>query len=187
MKKIYLIAGLGCAMVLSLTACQSSKNESANNITAASTESVTETSVTSDTEKSIIGNAQIPNPFTDCDTLDDAAAIAGFSISLPDTAAGYSRSAISAIENEMIDVRYTDESDNEICIRKGTEKDDISGDYNEYDENSTVNADGLSVNIRGNDGLVFAASWQSGDYSYSITSDLGLAKTDIETLVSEIN
>lgn len=103
----------------------------------------------------------------DCDTLADAAALAGFDIIVPDSVEGYEERAITAIENDMIQVLYL-HGDDEICVRKAAGDEDCSGDYNAYSEEKTVTVGDREVTLRGNNGKVMVAVWTEGGYSYSI-------------------
>jgi hypothetical protein len=128
---------------------------------------------------------QIPNPFEDFQTIDEAEKSAGFEISdiksIPDT---YSLTAIRAIENDLIELIYQD-GENEIRVRKAKGNEDISGDYNEYKDSNTVEINNASVTMKGNDGKVSVATWVDGDYSYSITADVGKEGID-SNLIADI-
>ena len=136
-------------------------------------------------------NMQIPNPFIDCSTLDEAVKIAGFDVAVPERIDGYPDTLIQAIENEMVQVYYyegslEDEGHKEVLVRKAVGSDDITGDYNEYSENETMSMHGVDVTLRGEDGKVMAASWTQDGYSYAIDSSEGLASEEIEGLVEII-
>ena len=123
----------------------------------------------------------------DCETLEEAGELAGFDISVPDEIdGGYTQGTIQAVENEMIQVIYTTEAGEEITLRKGTGTEDISGDYNEYAEENTLDVDGTSVTARGNGGLVYAATWTDGTYTYAITASAGLESDSVSALVPSI-
>lgn len=129
---------------------------------------------------------QIANPFEDCDTLDDAAKIAGFEMTAPDHIDGYSSLSVQAIEKEMIQLCFAD-GDNTLCLRKAVGTNDVSGDYNSYSETSTVEINGLQVTVKGDGGLICVAVWTDGGYSYSIgASGTALAMDTVKTLVSSI-
>lgn len=49
-------------------------------------------------------NTQIPNPFIDCQTLEDAAETAGFALAVPDAIGEYTSRTIQAVEGSMIQV-----------------------------------------------------------------------------------
>ena len=134
------------------------------------------------------GNAQIPNPWVDCDTMADAAALAGFDFTAPDALFdGTASKSIQAIENDIIQVIYSDANDNEIGrVRKGAGSDDVSGDYNDYAENETVDVGGVSVKLRGADGKVFVMTWTAGDFAYSVTTTNGVTRDAALAIVSAL-
>ncbi len=125
-------------------------------------------------------NVEIPNPFVDFVSMEEAEKFAGFPISLPSTIDGYPTRVIQAVQNEMIQVLFfdketADEGAQVIMIRKAIGSADISGDYNDYQEVNTVTVDDKEITVKGNDGKIHVAIWNSGDHSYSITSDTGVS------------
>lgn len=172
-KKVTLMI-LCAATMLSMAACGDKEDKTIGAETASQTvveneEKIpTDGAATTTTEDIVIGdNTQIPNPFIDCDTLADAAALAGFDIIVPDSVDGYEERAITAVENDMIQVMYL-HGDDEICVRKTVGEEECSGDYNEYSEEKTVTVGEKEVTLRGNNGKVMVAVWTEGGYSYSI-------------------
>lgn len=172
-KKVTLMI-LCAATMLSMAACGDKEEktigaENAGQTVAESEEKIpTEGATTTTTEDILIGdNTQIPNPFVDCETLADAAALAGFDIIVPDSVDGYEERAITAMENDMIQVLYL-HGDDQVCIRKAVGEEECSGDYNAYFEEKTVTVGDKEVTLRGNNGKVMVAVWSEGGYSYSI-------------------
>ena len=126
---------------------------------------------------------QISNPFTECDTLEDAKALAGFSISIPASIDGYTQNYISVIPDEMIHVSFQN-GDDEIYFRKGTLTDDLSGDYNVYDYEATLSLDGLDITVKGDaDQQLHVAFWSDDEHSYAIGSSAAL---DVDTMTEYI-
>lgn len=180
MKK--LIAFLLCGMMtLAMTACGNS----------------------SSAEEPIgVGKEQIPNPFVECATLEEAAGLAGFTLSVPDTVEGYAYRQIFAIKNELLEVVYTNEDRSseaeelseteadyefkDFCVRKGTGNEDISGDYNEYPETNTISAGDLQITTKGNDGKVNVAIWTDGEYSFSIVTGNALTNDTLQDIITKI-
>lgn len=163
MKKLFTII-LCAIMVLSFTAC-SQKSD----------------------------NTQIPNPFLDCKTLKDAEKIAGFKVTPPDKIPeGYTEDVIQAIKGDLVQIIYKN-GENEITFRqakKGKEIEDISGDYNEYDEKNTIMIGDLEVVIKGNGGKVSNALWTNGEFIFSITvtpGEIGIDKTDMIHMIESIS
>ena len=74
----------------------------------------------------------------------------------------------------------------EVRIRKAPGSEDISGDHNEYAESADETVDDLRVTMRGEGGLVRAAFWTDGDFSFSITSSQGLSREDAAALVRSV-
>lgn len=134
------------------------------------------------------GNAQIPNPWVDCDTMADAAALAGFDFTAPDALFdGTASKSIQAVENDIIQVIYFGAENNEIGrVRKGAGSGDVSGDYNDYAENETADVGGVSVRLRGTDGNVFVMTWTSGNFAYSVTTTNGMARDAALGMVSAL-
>ncbi len=172
-KKVTLMI-LCAATMLSMAACGDKEEktigaENAGQTVAESEEKIpTDGATTTTTEDILIGdNTQIPNPFVDCETLADAVALAGFDIIVPDSVDGYEERAITAKENDMIQVLYL-HGDDQVCIRKAVGEEECSGDYNAYSEEKTVTVGDKEVTLRGNNGKVMVAVWSEGGYSYSI-------------------
>ena len=198
---------LCAATMLSMAACGEKEDKTIGAETTSQTVAENEDKIPVDgtattiTEDIVIGdNTQIPNPFTDCDTLADAAALAGYGIIVPDSVDGYEERAITAVENDMIQVMYL-HGDDEICVRKAVGEEECSGDYNAYSEEKTVTVGEKEVTLRGNNGKVMVAVWTEGGYSYSIgvyaytqhndgvavpESNTGMAEETITALAAQV-
>lgn len=142
-------------------------------------------------------DVQIPNPFEDFSTLEQAEQAAGFEMSLPDAPDGY-ETVVYRVDADvhMLEVVYSDKAlENEDAveayrIRKASESGNISGDYNEYSEVNEVAVSDNQVTLKGTDGKVFVATWASGEYSYAIDIDMngqGLSSDDVIALVKATN
>lgn len=179
MKKL-LVFTVTAAMLLSLAACAQSAKPAAKPDQPAQTEQAE----TTDTE-----NVQIPNPWTDYDSKDDAAQAAGFDLAVPDEISGCSEKSyrvLSAEGDVMFEIIYASGEDETARICKAPGADDVSGDYNEYAETETVDVGGVSVTMKGENGLVKLAVWTNGDYSYVLSVESGLSQSDMAALVSNI-
>ena len=177
-KKLFrrlLASALALCLVFSLAACSQP---------AAPDAASTPDTAASDT-------TQIPNPWTECATLADAAALTGYDFTVPDSVDGYTDISITVLTDEQLtEVQYTTGSDR-LCLRKAPGSDDISGDYNQYAESNAVDVDGRSVTLQGNDGQVQLATWLDGDYTYSIgiyrEDGTGLTADEMTALVKAAN
>ena len=183
MKKMIALL-LAVLLVMSLTACAQTTSGSGN--TSQNTEKPESTG-----NEEFTGNVQIPNPWVDCAALDEAARLAGFDITIPGKFEGYPNQVIQAMENSMIQVMYFDgdpsaEDSSMVMVRKGTGNEDISGDYNEYSEKETVQMHGVDVQLRGENGLVYSASWTWNGYSFAINADKGLSRDALSAAIGEM-
>ena len=119
-------------------------------------------------------DVQIPNPLTEHETLADLAKIVGFEVTLPAVDKAYQETAFIDISGETADVRFADGEDT-ITFRKAKGSDDISGDYNTYNENKTITVKGVSVSVKGNDGIN-TATWQKDGFTYSFSSNKAMTQ-----------
>ena len=78
-----------------------------------------------------VNRAMVPNPFVSVDSVERAAEGAGFVFYCPSEVEGYSKKDISYIKNKLIQVVFRD-GNKSILLRKTKGTDDISGDYNKY-------------------------------------------------------
>ena len=108
------------------------------------------------------------NPWSEYSSVSKAAKAAGVPFKAPKKLGSHKLTTILAMKG-LVDLRYT-KGDNEICVRKGTGTDDVSGDYNEYKSVTTSDIMGIPVEIRSNGKGIKGVVWTDGTYSYSITS-----------------
>ena len=131
-------------------------------------------------------SSQTPNPFADCETKEEAEELAGFSLTIPESLEQEgSTEAYRAMKDSMLEVLVSGEED-QIRIRKGAGEEDISGDYTVYEKEDTVEIGERKVTVKGDETLVYLAVWQEGEYSYSVSSENGMALEDITQLVEGI-
>ena len=135
-------------------------------------------------------SASIANPITECKDMAQAASLANFSLTLPQSIAGYSTSAIQTIgldEDKLIQVVYTTKDGSEdIYIRKGVGSEDISGNYNTFAQTRTLTVNGTSVTAKGADGKIHLATWAKNGYTYSVDSSAGLSADVMTGLIASI-
>lgn len=160
MKRIVLAGLLGASVLL--TACGGQPATTP----AASTDSAATTSA-----------EQIPNPFTDYETIAEAAEAAGFSMDAPESIGTFGSRTYQVLgageADAMIQVTYAataDAAEDYYVLRKAAGTDDISGDNSDYEETSTLTlgADATEVTVKGSDGAISLATWTKDGYSYSL-------------------
>lgn len=134
----------------------------------------------------LLEQAQIPNPFADCQTIEEAAEIAGFSVTLPSRIPNWvNDTVIRALPSSMIEVQYQGDHQT-LVVRKGVGDADISGDYSSYPEAREVEVNGQTVTMKGEAGKVNVAIWQDDSYAYAVCATAGMELDDISALVSDI-
>lgn len=129
---------------------------------------------------------QIPNPLVEYETLGQAARAAGFELTAPGTVNGSDSRVYQAIEGDLLEVIYRRGEDEAARVRKAQGGEDISGDYNVYDQVSAVDVDGLSVTMKGENNLVKLAIWTGGGYTYAVSVTGGISTSGMTALVSAI-
>lgn len=175
-----IIFALSAALALSLAACGAAPKEAAGG---------GEESAAPDG-----AGVQIPNPFTEYDSLEEAAAAAGFSMTVPETVDGFPERVFRALnaggEDAMLEVicRDGEAAEREIRIRKAPGTEDISGDYNRYSETETVAVGDVDVTMKGDDGQDRLAVWTADGYAYSltVTGAAGVSGDDMAALAAEV-
>ena len=123
----------------------------------------------------------MPNPFIECNTLEEAAKIAQVNIKLPE----YSQCTIYAVKNSFVEVQYPLNETSNITIRKSAGEEDISGMY-DGKEMQLHSTDGVDVNVRLKDGKFISAYFTGDDGTYSITCDEPLEANEIIAIVDSI-
>lgn len=126
---------------------------------------------------------QAVNGIEECTSLDELAAKVNFTVTelkeLPFTSEQVS---YLSFWNTLAEIDY-EGSDNSVTFRTSREKEDNSGDYNVYDSTETVEINGITVTLKGNNQTYSLAIWQNGEYSYSISLEKGISKEDLTTLL----
>lgn len=133
-------------------------------------------------------NEQIANPFTDYATRAEAEAAAGYGFAAPDSVEGYPETSYSVMDGgKLLQIVYRNGAD-EITARKAPGADDISGDYNEYAEETIFDKTDVTFTVKGNGGKAFVALWTDDEngYAYSLTDREGMDMDAFASLVTTI-
>lgn len=126
-------------------------------------------------------SSQIPNLMTTHDSLAELAKAVGFDIKAPTVPAGYETDAYIDISGELAEVFYV-KGDDTLVYRVSKGEGDNSGDYNTYSSKKTVDVNGVSVELRGND-KVNVATWSNGGFAYSVSAKQGISETEVAAVV----
>ena len=136
--------------------------------------------------------AGVANPWTDHDTLEAAEKAVGFELSAPDMIEGYDAPVYRTLSGTMLEILYPGEN-GEVRIRKQSATsavgNDISGDYNEYEEYAAIVAAGenASVTVSGSGGAASKAIWTADGYAYSVTVDPAMDVVTMSDLIAQVN
>ena len=132
--------------------------------------------VPTENEEPVIGGMQIPNPFINCDTMTEAADLAGFSVVLPKAA-----DMLQAVKGSMIQALYGDNG-SDMTIRKAAGSGDISGDYNVYAQTEIAG----DATLKGANDTFSLAIWEKDGYTYSVSVSQALSQAAMLELVYAI-
>ena len=114
------------------------------------------------------------NPFTPCESMEEAAGLAGFAMEVPAETAlteRYPVRNITAIKESMIQVICFDAAGNEgFRMRKAAGEEDISGVYGTYEEKTLESGD-RTLHLRLKEGLVRTICWTEDGFSYAVMTD----------------
>lgn len=127
-------------------------------------------------------SSQIPNLLTAHDSLAELAKAVGFDIKAPTVPAGYEADAYIDISGELAEVFYV-KGDDTLVYRVSKGEGDNFGDYNTYSNKKTVDVNGVSVELRGND-KVNVATWSNGGFAYSVSAKQRISETEVAAVVS---
>ncbi|MEE8836626.1 MAG: hypothetical protein SOH80_06570 [Eubacteriales bacterium] len=123
-------------------------------------------------------SAAIADPFTEVSGMKEAAAMTGFSLTLPEAPEDYPDQIIRVMNTSMIEVIFAnnaneteDKIDEGFRVRKEKTDEDISGDYNEYETVTAVHIGDYDVTEKGNGDTISVATWKSDGYSYAIDAE----------------
>lgn len=131
------------------------------------------------------GQTQIPNPFTEYETIDEALKAVNFNALYPANAPeGYEVSDIFVMSGEMLQIVYKN-ADNEIMYRtqKGTE--DISGDCNTFKSTQALKVGDITASVRTSDNGM-SVIWTLNGLTYSVYSDKALTNESISPIISSV-
>lgn len=120
-------------------------------------------------------NVQIKNPLVDYTSFDDAKKSIGYDFLYPTSLPkDYKIEKITIIDNEIVQIKYLKDH-RDIVYRTSKNLDDISGDYNEYEEVKKIkldnpdSSDAIIITTRGNNGFIKSAIWtKNNDMSFSL-------------------
>ena len=183
------VTALGLMLAIgALTACGGKQAESpAESQTAASAEI---TQAAESTAAATDGTEQAANPWIDVRDLKEALKETGVELKAPEKIGDFHLSHVQAIQDgSIVQVFYgslADQTETQALLRKAKSMEDISGDYTVYPEDRRVSDSEGEVRLRGQDGRVYLATWQRGDYAYSLSLAQGMEEAKVMEVIAEI-
>ena len=75
---------------------------------------------------------------------------------------------------------------NSITFRMSKGNEEVSGDYNEYEETKTYTLDSNSITLKGSKGLYNLAIWKDDNFSYSLQLDVAMSEEDLSYIIESI-
>ena len=183
------VTALGLMLAIgALTACGGKQAESqAESQTTASAEI---TQAAESTAAATDGTEQAANPWIDVRDLKEALKETGVELKAPEKIGDFHLSHVQVIQDGgIVQVFYgslADQTETQALLRKAKSMEDISGDYTVYPEDRRVSDSEGEVRLRGQDGRVYLATWQRGDYAYSLSLAQGMEEAKVMEVISEI-
>ena len=127
------------------------------------------------------------NPYQTCSSLKEASEITGYMLSVPESLLIEKETEIIVYDESITEFNVLDSEYQTIfCIRKATGDDDISGVYEIYETEKTVNINNKEIVIKGNNNLYYLAVWTNEGYSYSFFSNEGISEEGIRTYINQV-
>lgn len=179
MKRVSMVTmGLVAIMAVSMAACcMADSNKENETIGAASSQSAASE------------NTQIPNPWQEISSMQDAQNLVGFTLTGPETLRGMPMDFMQVLPDEempIVEIRYDGKDDGYASIRKSTSKEDISGVYTQYADSKELLVGESTVLAKGNGDVYELANWSKGDYSYSLFVSGGVSQDELLQIVAEV-
>lgn len=112
----------------------------------------------------------------EADSAEELSELVGFAVQepagLPFEAEGTSYLAYGT---ELAEITCTASGETAV-FRKSAGTEDVSGDYSEYSSVKELSVNGVSITLKGNDGMYALAVWSDGSFSYSLFLSDGMGE-----------
>mgnify|MGYP004507197433 CR=1 FL=1 len=130
---------------------------------------------------------QIPNPWTEYKSVDEAKKAVNFEAPVPTKVTdGYKLDYISTLDGELLQIVYRNAEDKQISYRTAKGSGDISGDYNVYDTSEKLQVGGNTVTVKGIGGKYYLAIWEDGESAYSLGMSAGADKAEMLKIIGSV-
>ena len=127
------------------------------------------------------------SPYVEYNSVDELKENVNINAKIPDKIRNYKSYSYSVAFSNMAEIQYSNGSDNILYrLEKGEVAEDISGDYNDYENIQKLTVDNTEVTIKGNEDTYKVAIWYKNGVNYSLSSEQGLKIEDIQSLINEL-
>ncbi len=127
------------------------------------------------------------SPYVEYNSVDELKENVNINAKIPDKIRNYKSYSYSVAFSNMAEIQYSSGSDNILYrLEKGEVAEDISGDYNDYENIQKLTVDNTEVTIKGNEDTYKVAIWYKNGVNYSLSSEQGLKIEDIQSLINEL-
>lgn len=129
---------------------------------------------------------KIVNPYIEYNDIESAEEILGYDVMIPTIIPeDYTISNIVIIDNKILSIDYENDSE-KINYRTSEGNDEISGDFNNYENVNQIEIDNKNITLKGNDNKIHLISWNYDEQVFSIYSDQGLSQDQVINIIENI-
>ena len=121
----------------------------------------------------------MPNPFTECKTIEEAQKISGVKFAVPE----YSQSTIIAYKG-MIEIQIAKDEIHTIAIRKSAADGDNTGLFGDY-QLKKINIGDCKVTLKKENGKIYAAYFTAEDGTISISCNTPLKLSEVKAMLQQ--
>lgn len=119
-------------------------------------------------------------------SADELSQALGFAVKVPQVLPFSPESIVyEAMFGEFAQITCT-AGDAEIMARMARGTDDVSGDYNVYAEERTVETGGCAVLLKGDAGKISLAVWTDGEFAYSVSATPAVTQQEMLALIESM-
>ena len=129
---------------------------------------------------------QVVPDIVEYQSLDELSSALGFEVTVP-TRLPFEAAQITyfACWKEFAEITYSNDN-NTIVFRMAKGKDDVSGDFNQYEDVKEYQTDAGSMTLKGKNNAYTLATWIDDDFSFSISTIQPLSEEEMINMISSV-
>ena len=116
---------------------------------------------------------------TECSSIQELSNKVGFTVSEIDTETlpfTVKKVSYLAYPDKLAEISYLGSDEEKVCYREEIGSEDVSGDYNTYQQIETIKMQDVEITLKGEPGTYKTALWQKEGHSYSLSISQGADK-----------